>query len=172
MSTDIGGETIAKVTPSSRIYLEPSSQARAAAQKNKKGEESYHGTGYNLGKPIGHSLKDVSKKKFEHSKLCQPEMTNCNISAQCRETFIQFHMFVNVETVVQSINHVNALHIKTHAVRTVRLATGLEGLLQENSNAATSKKQQWKTSRANSQRQRWTWQTNVQTSIKFSPKEQ
>ena len=51
-------------------------------------------------------------------------MNNCNVSTQSRETFIQFHTFVNVETVVRATNLVNALHTKTHAVCAVRSVTG------------------------------------------------
>ena len=76
-----------------------------------------------LGKPIGHALKDVLKEA-ESTKLCRPEMNNCNVSTQNRETFIQFHTFVSVETVVRATNLVNALHTKIHAVRAIRSVTG------------------------------------------------
>ena len=52
-------------------------------------------------------------------------MNNCNFSTQSRETFIQFHTFVNGETVVRVTHLVNALHTKTHAVRAVRSVTGM-----------------------------------------------
>ena len=76
-----------------------------------------------LGKPIGHTTKNVLKegRTFEALSAGNDQLQRLDTKHQ---TSTLFRTFASVEFVVRATNHVSALHTKTNAVRAMRLVTG------------------------------------------------
>ena len=76
-----------------------------------------------LGKPIGHTIRDVLKEGRKLEAL-SAENDQLQQSTQSSQTSTLFRTFASVEIVVRATDHVNALRTKTNAVRAMRLVTG------------------------------------------------